>query len=174
MIICVFHTTTVTQKIMTALDPALQVIGDATTTAMQAGIDGVLSGFNASFGSIAALFGEEFEQDFVAQLDQFDISLDFNIKEIEFKAINLRTNVNINLKNIELEFDELTANLGVPSLEAIEPPQLGFIKWINSIGTYILIGAGIIALFILYDAYKINGLSNIRGTEQRIAMTNQL
>jgi len=158
---------------MTALTPALQVIGDATTTAMQSGLDGVLSGFNASFESIAALFGEEFEQDFVAQLDQFDLDIGFDIKQIEIKARELKINMDIHLKNIELEFDELSANLGVPSLEALEPPQLGFLKWINTIGTYIIILAVIISIFILYDAYKINKISNLHGYVQRDAMMNQ-
>ena len=155
-----------------SLDPAIQTLVDASVTSLNAGLEGALDGFNVSLGTIAALFGEEFQQDFLAQLNQFDLELDFDIEAIKFKALELKLNLDVQLKNIELEFQDLQLNLGVKAIEAIEPPQLGFIKWINSVGKYIIMAACVVAVFILYDAYNIKKLSEQVGIEQRNSIEN--
>jgi len=160
-------------RIMT-IQTAESLLINAASSTLQSGLNGAIDGINASMSSIFALFGEQFQNDMLSQIDQLKIGIDFEIDSIKFKAIQFDTNINIHLKNIEFEFNELNTNIGVPSIKSIEAPQLSFLKWIDSIGIYILIIAGIISIFILYDAYKINNMSYLRGRDQRISMVNHL
>lgn len=133
---------------------------DASTASLVTGLEGALDGFNTSLTAVAALFGEQYESDLQASVDQLELDFNLDMKNLEFAAIDFKINLEIQLENIQLEFDDMSLNIGVGSLNAIEPPQLGMFKWIDKFKWYILAFFIFLSILVLYDAFKIFQISN--------------
>ena len=106
----------------------VQLILDASTATLNAGLNGALQGVSTSLSAIAAVFGEEFEEDLNYQIQQIIAELDFDLKTIEISAIELKTNIDINFANISLEIENIFDNISVPGLKSFDTPTISFMR----------------------------------------------
>ncbi len=123
-------------------------------------LDGVVDAVNVSADVLGRIYGEQFLQDLVNQLEHINLDFIDDIEKLRLEAINFNTELTIGLENLSLELDEIKLDLSIDGLSAIQPPSIGAIKWIESISTYIYIFCAIIVTIILVDAYNINKVTN--------------
>lgn len=123
-------------------------------------LNGTTSAINVSIDALGKIYGEQFLQDLIIQLEHINLDFINDLEKLRLEAINFKVDLTVGLENLSLEINELALDLDVKGLEAVQPPSFGTIKFVESISLYILAICALISGIILFDAYKIYTVRN--------------